>query len=251
MQIVNSLYGGGVKLIFDDLMHRYTLNGKRAPGVTSIIAGAIPKPALMYWSANVAADHFRSMLEEDTTYTAEYLDEVCKEARAAHVTKKTDAGACGTQVHNWIEAYIKGQRPKPSEDPVVRGAVMRFLSWKKARGVKFLSSEQIVYSRFYDYAGKVDFFALIEGKLWLCDIKTSKAIFPEFWVQTGSYLLARTEEYPEEISKFAGVCIIRVGKEDGEMDVVYKTDMEPYKQCFLDALALYRSLEIVNPPKYA
>ena len=44
-------------LKFNAKTHRYWLDGKPIPGVTGLIKGGIPAPALTYWSARTVAEY--------------------------------------------------------------------------------------------------------------------------------------------------------------------------------------------------
>ena len=41
---------------FSEKAHRYWLDGKHIPGVTTLIKGGIPAPALTYWAARTVAE---------------------------------------------------------------------------------------------------------------------------------------------------------------------------------------------------
>ena len=248
MIILNKLYGGEVELRFDSIMHRYSVDGKKVPGVTSIIGNTIPKPALMFWSANMASDYWKEAITPGATYDEVQLEMIWANAKKAHTQRKEDAGTVGTFTHRWVESYIKGEKPELPINPQVLGAVQRFMDWVKQHDVKFLSAEQPVFSKKYNYCGTADFFCFIDGELWLGDLKTSNAIYDEMKIQTSAYLEARLEEYPTE--KYAGCVIVRVGKEEGEFDVCAFRDTKKYSDTFYNCLALNNSLNIIKPPKY-
>ncbi len=111
---------------FDEAKHLYMLDGRPLTGVTTIL-GVIAKPALIQWSANLAAaEAFKeaSNLKDDEliellsaiieydkidTQAARELDKfpAWKAARTIHTKRKKEAASTGTSAHEWIEQYIK------------------------------------------------------------------------------------------------------------------------------------------------
>lgn len=239
--IKNSMYKGSVELVFDIYKHRYTWNDEVIPGSTSVL-GILAKPALIFWSANMAADYFKSQITPGKALDEMEIDAIWQQAKKAHTQKKNDSATLGTFVHKFIEQYIKGENPSLPSNSDIRGAVERFFSWVEQHHVEFLSSEQAVFSKQYKYAGTADFMCKIDGKLWLGDIKTSAGIYDEYWMQTSSYLEARTEEFNEG---YEGVVIVRVGKTDGDLEVKMKTRQElfPYFDLFLNCLGTYNAMK--------
>ncbi len=255
MQVINTkIYGGELVVNFNQGDHIYKINGVRIPSVTGII-GIVDKPFLIGWAARMAAENFRSRIIPGVPVTAEELDELYEESRAAHRAKKTEAGDIGTKVHNWCEMYIKGSRPEMPTDERVLAAVQKFLNWVEENDVKFLSSEQIVYSRLHNYVGTVDFFCVIKGKLYIGDIKTANAIYMNSnFSQIASYLAARQEEYPQE--KYSGGILLRLGKDNSELEVKQLSiaELQLFHKNFINCLYLYQTeMEIrkLYPSKHA
>jgi len=85
--------------------------------------------------------------------------------------------------------------------------------------------------------------------LWLGDLKTSSAIYDEYYAQAVSYLYARQEEFKNE--NYNGIVIVRVGKEDGDFEASTRTlkQLTPYYDLFLNCLATYRSLKVIEGAK--
>lgn len=246
MIIRNRMYGGEVELVFDDLMHRYTIEGVKVPSVTSIL-GIVAKPALMFWAANMAADYFKACVQPGVSYDEVQLQSFWSNAKKAHAQKKEDASTVGSFTHAWVESFIKGEKPELPVNPQVRGSVERFMSWVKDHNVKFLSAEQPVYSRKNGYCGTADFFCVVDGKLLLGDLKTSNAMYYDsMGSQLAAYIMARKEEYPEE--QFSGAVLVRVGKEDGELEIwnIDNEQMKLFEKNFTNCLNLYNSEEEVK-----
>lgn len=235
----NYLYNKAVKLTFDSLKHAYFYEGEKVPSVTTILS-VIAKPALINWSANMAADYFKAQIAPGISYDEIQLNTIWKEAKSAHYKKKVETGDIGTFVHNWVENYIKGiDQPVPTNDGL-RESTERFLKWQTDHKVKFLASEQVVYSRVHNYSGTLDFICTIGGRLVLGDLKTSSGIYDEYWLQTAAYRQARTEEYPQE--KYVGQAIIRIGR-DGDFEFVESDDYQTHINGFIAALELHKVLD--------
>jgi hypothetical protein len=242
-----SLYGGKVKVVFDGLRHRYTVDGMEIPGVTTCLS-IIAKPALIYWSAGCAADYYKERILPGKTYDEIELETIYSNAKKAHTQKKTDAGTIGSLTHKWVERYIKGENPEPPVNEGIRESVAKFQQWVSDHGVKFLCSEQPVYSQRHNYIGTLDFICWIDGRLFIGDLKTSNGIYDEYLMQVAAYKYARNEEFPKE--NYAGMLIVRIGK-DGEFEFLVVDDLkkvETYEIAFLHALELKRIMDSLKTP---
>jgi len=245
-QIKTTLYDGAVELMFQAYGHKYTVNDKKVRSVTQAL-GIINKPALISWAARMAAEYFKDQIEPGKSYDEVQLITIFESAKGAHWKKKVDAGNLGTFVHNWVEDHINGKKPAIPVNKALKDAVQRFLDWEKAHKVKFLLSEQQVYSRKYNYTGTLDFICKIDGKMYIGDLKTSSGIYPEMLIQTAAYRFARSEEYPRE--KYAGQVIVKVGKEDGALEVAVIRDGKWYSKmfaAFIAALKLSESMDLIK-----
>lgn len=244
--IKTSMYGGECELTFESLTHRYTLNGAKVPSVTTILGATSPKPALLFWASNMASDYWKEHILPGGIYDEIQLEQIWKEAKRAHTIKKEDAAAVGSLSHRFVEDFIGGKNPSLPMNEISRAACQRFIDWVKEHNVKFLSAEQMILSRTKGYCGQADFFCVIDGKLWLGDLKTSNAIYDEYLEQVCAYKQARNEEFPSE--SFAGCVIVRVGKTEGELEVVYVTEMDKYIKTFNARVSLYQAMEESKTP---
>lgn len=239
--------------MFDSFRHTYTVTDpdnnvfdERRPSATTALA-IIAKPQLIYWASNMCADSIKTQLSPGVAYDELQLEAIIETGRKAHTQRKVEAGTIGTFVHRWVEDYIKGENPARPVNNQLAVAVDKFMGWVEAHKVKFLLSEQQVYSRKYGYTGTLDFICQVDGKLYLGDLKTSSGIYPEFMIQTSAYRFARSEEFPEE--KYSGQIIVRVGKDDGALEVGIVQDDGWYKKMlgtFIYALELYKGLEKIK-----
>ena len=244
-KIINKMYGGEIELVFDNLAHRYTVNGETIPGAT-IALGILAKPALTFWAANMAADYFKDNIKPGVSLDEVEIDAIWKAAKKSHMTKKDASASLGTMVHKYVEDYINGLNPTLSVNPDMKAAEEKFLKWVEEHKVKFLCAEQPIYSKKFKYAGTLDFICVIDGNMWLGDLKTSNGIYDEYVAQAAAYKAARNEEYPDE--KYMGIVIVRVGKDDAEIEVKTKlsTELPPFYELFLNCLGTYRALKNVK-----
>lgn len=236
------LYQGEVELTFEPGRHRYRVTDPRAglvqdwvPSVTGVL-GVINKPALVGWAANMAADYVEERLKP---YIGKPLDEVelaeiVREARAAYRRRRDKAADLGTIIHNWIEGHIKsrlglGDNPGVPNNPTIRAVIDQFLAWEQEHDVVYLASEARLYSRSLRLVGTADILMVFtdeDGKrhLEVADVKTGEAIYPEYTLQIGAYIImAEESRLFAELTKKAGVEIdltqeirgrvIRIGRE--------------------------------------
>lgn len=142
----------------------------------------------------------------------------------AHLKALQQAAEIGSQCHALVEWSLKrdlGQHvgPEPTVVDEALWGYMAFDDWRKAVSLQPLAIEQVVYSRTYAYAGTLDLVATlnpralltvlerqgaVEASLatWLTaqdtvtaviDLKTSKSIYPESFLQTVAYQRAFAE----------------------------------------------------------
>ncbi len=200
----STLYKGKVKVQFWPTSHRYKVNGESVTGVTTILGMYDKSGALVTWATELYRDFLLERLGGGIT--EEHIYEGC----VLHNKRKEEAADIGTQVHDWIEAYIKKEDPEMPESREAQIGVGAFLDWVSVNKVKFLSSERVVYSKKYNFIGKMDIEAKVNGKLCLIDIKTSNGIYNTYSMQTAAY--ARADE-EESYRKYVGRYIIRLSKE--------------------------------------
>lgn len=220
MEILFELYKGRVKGKFlgptEDKpnRHLYYVDGKPKTGVTSFLAIKDKSRALVPWSQEETAKYLFAHLEAG----GKINEEVIVKAAFASDERKAKAADIGTLVHDWVERYIRHKlkevgfktMPDMPEDPNVLTGVTSFLEWEAEHKVKYLWAEKVLYSLKYDYIGKGDFGAVVDGMKCLCDLKSSNGLYNEVRMQTAAYAMADTEESK---FKYDGRWAIRVAKE--------------------------------------
>ena len=192
--------------------HSYLLDGEPVDGVTTILDGGIPKPALINWAATTTAgyavDHWDELAAESPSTRLRRLEKARWESSGA-------AAARGTDVHNLAMLLASGEEvtvPEPLE-----GHDDAYLQFVADRHPRELLVEVPVFNRTLHYAGTLDLIAeLCDGNNWLLDWKTSKSgIFPETAVQLAAYrhaefyLDAQGSEQPLPAVDFCGAVWLR------------------------------------------
>lgn len=202
----STLYKGKVEIKFFPKSHIYKINGKSVTGVTTILGMYDKSAALVSWATELFRDHLLDLFEKNVPITMDHVYEGCN----LHNQKKTQAADIGTEVHDWIEAYINNENPAMPKSKEAQIGVTSFLEWVESNKVKFISSERVVYSKKHNFVGKMDIEAKVNGKLCLIDIKTSNGIYNTYYMQTAAYARADEEESGRE---YQGRYIIRLSKE--------------------------------------
>jgi hypothetical protein len=228
----------GQMLSFDDAKHAYTWGGQLVPGVTTILR-CIHKPLIQPWAIGVTRDYWLRELETGRTD----FKAIHKESWTANKRITQDAADIGTNVHAYAECFFKKQPlPELNTDEAKRG-VEAFHKWLDAHKVEVLTSERILFSNEYYYAGTCDFVAKIDGVLGVGDIKTSSGIYPEAHFQTAAYQHAIQEE---KNMKFDVRWIIRFDKKTGEFESKCLKDFDADFAGFKAALELHRALQRIE-----
>lgn len=192
--------------------------GEHLPGVTTVL-GVMDKPALIAWANNLGLQGIDYRKARD------------------------QAADIGTIAHFMCECHLKDVIPDLSEFSTAdinkaENAFIKFLSWWDNSGFKMIESEVQLGSSNLRYAGTVDCIARDkDGKLILIDLKTSKAIYDEYWSQVSAYERLYDVNRLEKISrKF----IVRIGKEElGDFEVIEREDLSKHFNVFNACLMLY------------
>ena len=139
-------------LVFTQSTHRYRLDGKPVPGVTTLLGKGLPKPALPRWAAKSAAEYVADNLE--VLNALPDRESIIATVKQSPWTQRDRAAVRGTDVHDLAEHLIHGREVEVPEHlaPYVDGYV-RFLDlWQP----QVILTERPVANRHWWYAGKFD-----------------------------------------------------------------------------------------------
>lgn len=173
-------------LAFDDRRHRYTLDGKRIPSVTTIL-GVLDKPGLPYWSAGLVArdaitnhDYWGQRI-----HNGEDPEQVIRDLKRTPWKERDKAARRGTRIHQVLEAAAHGDPTDCPQDllPMAQQAV----DLLDREDVRTVETEARGYSRELWYAGTIDLIATVRGETWLLDWKSSKSVHETHVMQVAAY----------------------------------------------------------------
>jgi hypothetical protein len=188
-------------LTFSDPGHRYRLDGRPVPNVTTIIGGGLPKPALIDWSARVTAEYVADHVDELPALAAGGRDPMVAFLSKLHTEARNVAGIRGTDVHGYAERLVSGE-PNVEVPHALAGYVDGYARFLDDFEPVRLVSERPVASREHWYAGRPDLIALLGDDVpavWCLDVKTSRAVYGDVSLQVAAY--ARAEFYVDELGE--------------------------------------------------
>jgi len=190
--------------------------------VTTII-NALDRPALLYWSAQMAAE---AAIDSQATWRAMLADQGrdatvkwLRDARMRRPRNLLSSAELGTAVHSACETYaLTGTRPDADaigavvlsigsshvdighEVDVITTMLDRFDAWLQRFSPSYQATEVVVFSPTYAYAGTSDGFLTIDGTRLIVDYKSSrdpfdsrgkpKTPYPEVALQLAAYRYA-------------------------------------------------------------
>jgi len=213
---------------------RYEWEGKPVQSVTEVLS-MLNKPALVPWAVKLAAESVDTQLQD--FYDPEQccfivpdtaLPQLIKTAKGAYRNANKEATDLGTAVHNAINAWIESggiMQPAEIEDLKVRQGLQAFLDYGETVNLEIVANEKQIFGWLWAigdghplYAGRFDLLARINGILTMIDIKTSKAIYDEYWIQLEAYRVAEQRSNAEIDEIIKQVAIFRIDMETGELE---------------------------------
>lgn len=176
--------------------HRYTVDGKYRPGVTTIIK-TLDAPRLDDWKVRVQVEGTARAAYSNPPYPEETIEsyiERLKKLGAAeyeHQRLSDQAAKVGTDVHALIQHAVKTMLGQETVAPeVCEEALFRFAGWRewaKDKGLKPLASEARVFNAEDGYCGTLDLLAVVDGQPAVIDFKPTPAVYPERRMQLAAY----------------------------------------------------------------
>lgn len=98
------------------------------------------------------------------------------------------AGDEGTESHIAIDEMLKGNIiPTFDMEDSVKKNIQSFLDWVEDMKPKFLTSEEMVVSHKYRFAGTMDSRVVINGQKYVIDYKTSNSVHDKHKIQNAAY----------------------------------------------------------------
>tara|TARA_R100000655_G_C2942502_1_gene185922 strand:- start:35 stop:838 length:804 start_codon:yes stop_codon:yes gene_type:complete len=208
--------------------YRYKVDGQGKKSVTTAIDAYI-KLDLTRWVKRLRDEAMKEVMLEkkvplDKINT--FIDKVAEKAQ-----KEEDwAKNIGTQLHEWIDYYLKGKKPSiPSTQPLKRMATDFIKFWKEQK-FKVIESEMPLYSPRFDLCGTNDVIVTKDdwnGELGVLDWKTSKDYNFNHILQIEAY-----RRFIEETTEFKvpRLAIVNIPKEVGKKITMYEVPKDRTKQ---------------------
>jgi hypothetical protein len=167
-------------------------DGRKIPGVTTVISNGTPKQSLIEWAGNATAayavDHWDELAELPPSQRLKKLQRARYEDRDAAANR-------GTQVHELAEQLVHGEEVTVPDE--LAGHVESYIRFLDDWDVEPIHTEFVVVSYRYGWAGTGDLIASLRHPTdpdarvtWGLDIKTSRSgIFGETaWQEAGYFL---------------------------------------------------------------
>ena len=203
--------------------HSYYLDGKRLPGVTTILDAALRKRALENWAADTTAEY---AVNNWATLDGLPVSERFKTLKGARWETRDAALLTGTQFHDLVYMVRDGAPVEVPEQHL--GRVQAAARWMDKHRVEPLVAERPVWHETDRWAGTIDLLAGIGGTLWLLDWKTGKGVYPETALQLAAYAHAqyvlREDDTPAAWTPPERCGAIHVGADSVELHPVDASD---------------------------
>lgn len=233
----------------------YVVEGEKFPSVTTYL-NILDKPALIPWASKLAEkttilafetaleDYKNGLISGDTEKEV-FIAAILERAKSyipvekAHEKELERAANIGTDAHKLIEHHLKrmmkltkDKYPEPKHAESFNAFEAAKL-WIKEVQLKPIKIETTVACAKYEYAGTLDCYGYVNGKLTILDWKTGKRIYPESYMQNAAYrYAANLVGMPSEQGM-----IVHIPK-NSESDPFYsETVPEPMAQHFRGFLA--------------
>jgi hypothetical protein len=131
---------------------------------------------------------------------------------------KEEAADVGAMVHDWIDAYIHGDKRKPFDSATAEQRAMAekgfgsFLEWATQVGLDVLETEVPLVSEKHRFGGTFDALAKVAGRVILLDWKSSGGVYADYIVQLAGY----RELLRERGTTVDEAQLLRFGKQHGD-----------------------------------
>lgn len=170
---------------FSEKAHRYWLDGRPIPGVTTLIKGGIPAPALTYWAARTVAEWVADHDAEVDQLRSMGRNAMVAALKETPWTARDQAGVRGTDVHALAEELVQGREVEVPEH--LEGYVNGYVDWLDRFRPEPVLVEKMIAHRKHWYAGRFDLIADINGTRWLLDVKTASGVYGDNALQCDAY----------------------------------------------------------------
>lgn len=180
--------------------HHYAdAEGRRVPGVTTLLGDGWPKPALVPWAAKCVAEYaveqrarivevFDAVPDGDLVTEEALADlrrDLMRDLKGAHRRAASKAAAKGTEVHAVAERLVAGHAVEVPEH--IADHARHYVEFLERFDPEPVLVETVVYNLPLGYAGTLDLIADMCGERWILDVKTGRSVWPEVAWQLAAY----------------------------------------------------------------
>lgn len=181
-----------MSLTFDAEAHKYTLDGKRVTGVTTLIGGGIPKPELVRWAPKFTAQFVEDNWEQVERWHYDTGVDMVKRLAFQPERYKREAGDRGSAIHTALEAIMTtgSADVDPQHLPEVNAMLDLYERWD----ITPIIVEKSLANRAYWYAGRVDLIGTVGklgGRVCQIDTKSSNGVYGAMSLQLAAYAKAQ------------------------------------------------------------
>lgn len=198
-----------------------TTSGEWVPGVTTVI-GLRAKDALVGWAFKVGKEH------PELPSIHQYTDELAEIGSCAHAIIGGLLGGVAPDLGDYTANVIEAAQVP----------VLKYQEWAMGKTIELLASERAYVSDKHRFGGTLDVLARINGVVTVLDLKTGKAIYPEYFHQLAAYAELVAEVGGLRVDAIRILQIGRTGAEGFTERVM--TDWSLNWSWFLAARALYQ-----------
>lgn len=238
----------------------YAADGKRVPGVTTVISSRQATGGLMWWANRLAYDPLmearalmaNAIKASDPIADAKSIDAIqaflnVDPAFYDHNATVGVAATAGTITHSLVESHLQGKKNLSAYDRTLNSdiankadtAFLGFLEWAESSQLKVEEQELSLVSEDHRFGGTLDACVLsINGKRAIGDWKTSNATYGDHLVQVAAYGELYAENHPDKPID-GGYHIMRFDKEHGDFHHHFFQELNNGWNAFLLMRELY------------
>lgn len=196
----------------------YRISGMEFPSVTTIQGIEDKGEGLVHYKLGIILESVKDCVSKNMTW-----EETIEKSWDHLETVSNKTTGDGNIVHKAVEIFaLTGKLPNKNEmTQEAISAFRAFLKWVRQYSPTFLHNELVLYSEEEGIAGTADIIAVVWGKIYIIDLKTSKEVRPEYKTQSIAYKKLYNEMIAKKLlegDKAEGTAILRLDKYTGEFE---------------------------------
>jgi len=162
-----------------------------------------------------------------------------------------DKAQIGTLAHQMVLDHFRKVETDTSDFTAnqisaAENCLISYHAWEKGKTVEPILIEEPLVSEVMSFGGTPDFYGKIDGVLTLCDYKTGKGIYPEYFVQVAGGYLRLLSEHGHKVEQIIILNIPRSEDESFMVKPIPITKWEVAQAIFDNCLETYRLKKQLN-----